>query len=106
MEKSSDPSTRCHSQPPQSTEPGPSNREVQKSGVAEGTWIYARPTTDHDLESQRHERVNACPCARRTTDRDLVSQRHEKENACPRARRTTDRDLISVVPNKKKEKER
>ena len=36
-------------------------------------WICAGPTTDGDLESQRHERVNAWILARPTTDHDLVS---------------------------------
>ena len=32
--------------------------------LREIAWIRARPTTDRDLESQRHEEVNAWPCAR------------------------------------------
>ena len=32
--------------------------------LREIAWIRARPTTDRDLESQRHEKVNAWQCAR------------------------------------------
>ena len=32
--------------------------------LREIAWIRARPTTDRDLESQRHEKVHAWPCAR------------------------------------------
>ena len=50
----------------------------------ENGWMCARPTTDRDLESQRHEKVNASICARPTTDRDRVSvilgQREEGES--------------------------
>ena len=34
--------------------------------------ICARQTTDRDLESQRHAKVNAWMCARRATDHDPV----------------------------------
>ena len=40
-------------------------------------------------------------CARQTIDRDLESQRHEKVNAGKCARRTTHRGLASVIPDKK-----
>ena len=48
---------------------------------------------------KRYFHENAWICARRTTDRDLESQRHEKVNARP----TTHHDLASVILDKKKE---
>ena len=42
------------------------NMSASFSG-AKMLWIFARRTTDRDLESQRHEKVNAWICARPTT---------------------------------------
>ena len=45
---------------------------VYKFFVYQEFWICARPTTDRDLESQRHEKVDAWICARPTTHHDLA----------------------------------
>ena len=49
------------------------SHNVCTRSLHENAWICARPTTDRDLESQRHEKVNAWICARPTTDHDLAS---------------------------------
>ena len=43
-------------------------------------------------------------CARQTSDRDLETQRHEKVNVRICARPTTHHDPLSDIPDKKKEK--
>ena len=39
----------------------------------------ARPTTDGDLETQRHEKVNAWICTRPTTHHDLASEKRKRK---------------------------
>ena len=50
-----------------------SNTCVQVFFFFEIAWIHARRTTDRDLKSQRHEKVNAWIRARQTTHHDLGS---------------------------------
>ena len=45
-------------------------------------------------------------CARRKTDRDLQSQRHEKVNAWICARSITHHDPESVIPVEKRERDK
>ena len=42
--------------------------------------ICAQRTTDRDLESQRHEKVDAWICARRTTERNTREREEEKKD--------------------------